>query len=217
MANKAKPILGVGPVWIPFWATVLAAAVYFVWESVDYALYRDLGPEAEALSTRRIVAYFHAGVAIPILFIAPLQFHPGLRQRYPVVHRWTGRLFIAASICAAAFAIFLSFGYDPAASRPALFVFGIVWIFFSLAAWMSARSKDFATHRKFMIRSVAVGFAFVWVRLMRVTEDWFLFFIEGDELRLVAREYLCFIVPLLAVELWLTYWPSLKRTLAKRS
>ena len=216
MASTEKSLLGVGPFWIAFWAIVLTGSLYFVYESVDYALYRDAGPAAEPISARRLVAYFHAAIAIPILFLAPLQFHPGIRQRYPVVHRWTGRVFIIASILAASFAIVLSFGYDPAASRPALFVFGIVWIFFSLAAWLTVRRKDFVSHRKFMIRSVAVGFAFVWVRLMRVTEDWFLFFIEGDVMRLVAREYLCFIVPLLAVEIWLTYWPSLKRSLARQ-
>ena len=215
--SLSKPFLGIGLFWAAFWTIVLAGSVYFVAESLEYLIYAVTDPAADPVTLRLFTTYIHGALAIPILFVAPLQFHPGFRQRYPKAHRWTGRYFLTTSIITAALAIVLSFGYEPAASRPALFVFGLLWIFFASAAWLSARAKDFAAHRAFMIRAVAVGFAFVWVRLMRVTQDWLLPFIESEEMRLIAREYLCFIVPLLAVEIWLTYWPALKRSLRRKA
>ena len=52
-----------------------------------------------------------------------------------------------------------------------------------------------------MIRSAAVGFAFVSLRLLRVPHDWFFPFIEDPVTRTTVRECVCFIVPLLAVEI----------------
>ena len=213
----AQPrLLGVGIGWVVFWAIVLGFSVLFVSETLEYTLLAESDPSADPLTSRQALVYTHAAMAIPILFLAPLQFHPGFRTRFPKVHRWTGRLFLTASILAACLALYLALEYKPTASRPALFVFGLLWIFFASAAWFSAMRRDFLAHRAFMIRAVAVGFAFVWVRMMRVTQDYVLPFIEDAEMRLVAREYLCFIIPLLAVEIWLTYWPALKKVVKRK-
>lgn len=209
--TASKKFLGVSLFWVSFWTVVLAASAYFVYESLAYLAYGIGDPDAPALSARGVSIYVHAALAIPILFLAPLQFHPGFRSKYPHLHRWTGRVFLTASILAAAIAIVLSLDYQFVGSRPALMIFGLLWIFFSVCAWYCAVRGDFASHRGFMIRSVTLGFAFVWVRLLRVSQDWFLPFIEDAEMRTTVREYVCFIVPLIAVEIWLTYWPSVKR------
>lgn len=206
-----KPLLGVGKFWVAFWTVLLLASAYFSLESLAYVVYAASDPDAGPLTPRILSMYIHGALAIPILFVAPLQFHPGFRKKHPLAHRCVGRVFLTASILTASLAIALSLQYEFVGSRPALMIFGLLWIFFSACAWFCARRGDFAAHRAFMIRSVAVGFAFVWVRLLRVSQDWMLPFIEDAEMRTTVREYVCFIVPLLAVEIWLTYWPALKR------
>ena len=213
----SKPFLGVGKFWVAFWTMLLLASTYFVLESLAYVVYAASDPDTGPLTPRILSIYVHGALAIPLLFVAPLQFHPGFRRRYPQAHRWTGRVFLITSILTAALAIVLALGYEFVGSRPALVIFGLLWIFFSACAWFCARRGDFAAHRAFMIRSVAVGFAFVWIRLSRVSQDWLFPFIEDAEMRSTVREYVCFIVPLLAVEIWLTYWPALKRAASQRA
>lgn len=214
--TASKRFLGAGIPWAVFWAVVLASSIWFVADSLDSFVYFVTDPEAGPFTARRFTAYIHGAMAIPILFVAPLQFHPGFRKRWPKMHRWTGRAFLTASILAAAIALYLSLEYEAVGSRPALQIFGLLWIFFSGVAWLCAMRKDFVAHRAFMIRSVAVGFAFVWVRMLRESADWLLPYIEDAEMRLTVREYLCFIIPLLTVEIWLTYWPALKKALHKK-
>ena len=217
MTTASKRLLGVGKFWVAFWTVVLLASAYFVAESLVYVVYGAGAPDAGPLTPRVVSIYIHGALAIPILFVAPLQFHPGFRRNYPKAHRWTGRVFLTVSIITAALAIVLSLEYEFVGSRPALVIFGLLWIFFSICAWFCAWRGDFAAHRAFMIRSVAVGFAFVWIRLLRVSQDWFFPFIEDPEMRTTVREYVCFIVPLLAVEIWLTYWPALERAGHRRA
>ena len=213
----SKPLLGVGKFWVAFWTLLLLASAYFALESLVYVVYAAGDPDAGPLTPRVLSIYIHGALAIPLLFIAPLQFHPGFRKSYPQAHRWTGRAFLTTSILTAALAIILSLEYEFVGSRPALMIFGLLWIFFSTCAWFCAWRGDFAAHRAFMIRSVAVGFAFIWIRLSRVSQDWLFPFIEDPEMRTTVREYVCFIVPLLAVEIWLTYWPALKRAARQKA
>ncbi len=215
MAGIAKKkLLGVGMPWVAFWAVVLGASAFFAFESIEYLAYQEASP-GESLIERRFWIYVHGAMAIPILFIAPLQFHPGIRSGFPRFHRWTGRAFVSASILAALLAIFLAIEYEYTGSRPALVIFGLLWLFFSVSAWLCAARRDFVSHRAFMIRSVTIGFAFVWVRVLRVTQDYLLPFIESYEMRTVVREYVCFIIPLLIVEFWLVWWPTLKRSASR--
>lgn len=213
-AGKLR-LLGVHPLWVLFWAIVLAASVWFVRESYEYLPFHEDRP-GQSLVERRLWIYVHGGFAIPILFLAPMQFHPLIRARFPTFHRWLGRVFLTASLLAAGLAIFLGLSYDLTGSRPALIIFGLLWIFFSGSAWFCAIKRDFQSHRRFMVRSVAVGFAFVWVRLLREGQEWLFPFIEDPDMRLMAREYVCFIVPLLIVEGAFSWWPSLKQA-AKRT
>lgn len=214
MAHAGR-ILGVGWWWVLFWTVLLAASVWFVGESIEYLPYHEDRP-GQTLVERRLWIYVHGGLAIPILFMAPLQFHPVIRARWPRLHRWTGRIFISASLAAAALAIWLAFSYELVGSRPALVIFGLLWMFFSAAAWACAAKRNFVAHRRFMIRSVTVGFAFVWVRLLREGQDVLFPFIEDAEMRTTVREYVCFIIPLLIVEGVFTWWPEVKKALGRR-
>lgn len=209
MKRQNNRTLGVAFGWIIFWGVVLGASSWFVWESFQYLPYHEDRP-GQLLVERRLWIYVHGAFAIPLLFLAPLQFHPILRARYVAFHRWLGRVFICASLVAGGLAVWLGLSYELVGSRPALIIFGLLWIFFSGSAWYCAVKRDFVSHRRFVVRSVAIGFAFVWVRLLRESQSYLFPFIEDAELRTTIREYVCFIIPLLVVEGAYSWLPSLK-------
>ena len=212
MQRRTHPrsFLGVGILWALFWALVLGASLWFVKESIEYLPYHSDRP-GQTMIERRLWVYVHGAFAIPILFLAPIQFHPLIRSRYPTFHRWLGRIFLIASLLAGMLAVWLGLSYELVGSRPALIIFGLLWIFFSASAWFCAVRGDYLNHRRFMIRSVTIGFAFVWVRLLREGQSFLFPFISNYEMRTTVREYVCFIIPLLVVEGAFTWWPALKR------
>jgi len=95
-------------------------------------------------------------------------------------------------------------------SRLPLGLFACLWCLFSIASWVCARRKDFVNHRKFAIRSFAIGLAFVWARLITDASDILLAFMATDDLREASKEWLCFTTPLLVVETWLSWWPAVR-------
>lgn len=199
-----------GLFWIPFGVAI----GWFVWESVADIVARQAG---DAPQWRLPLLLTHGLMAIVILGIAPFQFSSGFRSRYQSVHRWMGRIFLTFAIVAAALAIALGITYENPPARVPLALFGAVWAFVSLAAWACARSRDFANHRKFMFRSFAIATAFVWIRLLSMVSDTALGFIDNDDARGATREWLCFVVPLLAVELWLGWWAAFRTALSRMS
>jgi hypothetical protein len=58
--------------------------------------------------------------------------------------------------------------------------------------------------------SYAIALAFVLVRVMGEIEESLFSFLPDKDLRGVTREWLCFVLPLLAVETWLTWLPALQ-------
>jgi hypothetical protein len=200
--------------WLVFWLFVCVAGAWFVYESVLYVAGRDPQPGSTLLN-RHIWFFAHMTMAIPILVIAPLQFLGGLRRALPRVHRSLGRAFLASSLLAGATSVWLGATIQYEGSRIPLAMFGLVWIGFSAAAWICAVKRDFANHRRFVIRSFAIGLAFVWVRLLGRFEAQLFPFISDTQARETTLEYLSFILPLLVVELWLSWLPPVRDALRR--
>ena len=87
---------------------------------------------------------------------------------------------------------------------------------FSGAAWVCAVKRDFANHRKFVIRSFTIGLAFIWVRILGLLDKQLFFFIDNQEARDTTQEFLSFVIPLLVVEAWLTWVPAMQSALRRR-
>lgn len=194
--------------WIPFGLAV----GWFVWEAVAEILMRRPG---DVPRWRLPLLLTHGLMAIAILGIAPFQFSSGFRSKYPMVHRWLGRIFLSFATLAAASAMALGLTYENPPARVPLTLFGTVWLFVSLAAWACARARDFVNHRKFIVRSFAIATAFVWIRLLAMISDELLGFIDNDGARGATREWLCFVLPLLAAELWLGWWATFRTALSR--
>lgn len=100
-----------------------------------------------------------------ILLLAPIQFSPRIRDRYPRYHRWQGRflllMILASSLPAFFFGLFMPFG--GILESGAVLIFGTVFVIAAARAYVAIRRGRIDLHREWMIRmfSLAVGIAAV--------------------------------------------------------
>ena len=201
--------------WLGIWTAIGLAAAWFLYDSIIYVASRDPQPGATFLN-RQLWYLAHMAIATPILVIAPIQFIAQIRKSQPRVHRWLGRAFLTASIIAGVLAIWLGATIQYEGSRVPLAMFGGLWIFFSAVAWICARKRDFANHRRFVIRSFAIGLAFIWVRILGELDDYLFSFIKNQDVADATQEFLSFVIPMLIVEAWLSWVPALQSALRRR-
>lgn len=109
--------------------------------------------------------FVHAAGAATALLIGMFQFLPALR-RMKGVHRWLGRVYATGCIVGGAAGLVMSFGST--AGPIAGLGFGLLavcWIYATTQAWRFARARQFDEHRRWMIRSFAMTFGAVTLRL----------------------------------------------------
>jgi Predicted membrane protein (DUF2306) len=197
----------------PFKWSILAAlfllgAWFLAIEVVD-SVTRDRSDEPLA---RSLVSIIHLVFALPLLLFPPLQFSRRVRARWPIWHRRVGQVYLAAATVAALAAIYLGATFESVGRRPPLLIFASLWLAFSVAAWICARRRAFAAHERFVVRSYTIALAFAFVRTLGEFEGTLLAFIPDKDLSGVTREWLSFVVPLLVVECYYSWWPSVRST-----
>ena len=97
-----------------------------------------------------------------VLLTGCLQLWPWLRRAHPTVHRWSGRIYVAALLPAAVAVIIIApltrFGPNQQVANTTL---GVLWLIFTILGYRAVRQRRFADHREWMIRSVALSFSIV--------------------------------------------------------
>lgn len=197
------------------WALVAGLAAYYLYRAISFRFLTpdQLGP---TLLNKQLWFILHLVLALPVLIAAPLQFSQRLRKARPALHRNLGRLYVICATLAGLTAIYLGATIEYEGSRLPIVLLGFLWIFFTLAAWRCAVLRDFAAHRQFMIRSFGLALVLVWLRLMGdIPEHVLFFYIQDQAVRDTTLEWMSWVVPLLIMELMLTWLPLLTRTKAK--
>jgi hypothetical protein len=108
----------------------------------------------------------HASFGATALLLGFLQFIPRIRNRHPAVHRWTGRTYVTCCLLGGAAGLILAFGAPTGAVTT--FGFGslaLLWLGTTAIGWRMAWLDRTAVHRRWMIRSFAMTFAFVTFRV----------------------------------------------------
>jgi uncharacterized membrane protein len=119
-------------------------------------------------------------------------------------HRMAGRVYVAACLVGALAGLGLALT-TPAGPIAGL-GFGLLavcWFTTTTLAWRKAVAGDFAQHRRWMIRSLALTFAAVTLRIMIP-----LSMMNGLDFAIAypAIAFLCWIPNLIVIELWLRLW-----------
>jgi hypothetical protein len=169
-------------------------------------------PATFALHYPLLVAHVMFGSVAMVSAVA--QIWPRLRARHPVLHRRTGRVYVAAAIPAAACAMVIGAGTP---FGPLLAVSNVllaaVWLWFTINGFIAARQRRFADHRRHMVRSATVALSTItnriWTPILFITlqplqdnvfggnAEHFLWFVAG------LGAWLGWTIPLAAVQWWL--------------
>jgi len=193
-------------------AALFALGLWYLGNELVSSALRDRSGEPV---WRTAVLLLHLTVTLPILLLPPFQFSRRLRARFPAWHRRAGQVFLGGSILAATAALPLAITQEGEGRDVPTALFALLWLLFAAAAWWCARRRAFALHEQFVARTYAIAVAFVVIRMLRDSQGWLLPFIPTDEIRDVTRDWLCFVLPLLAVEIGFAWWPALRQ--AKRA
>jgi hypothetical protein len=107
----------------------------------------------------------HTLCGVIALLAGPLQFSSRLRQRHLRFHRVLGRIYIISVFIGALTGIALAVGRP---GMPGTSMQAAAWIVCTTAAFITARNRQIAQHRQWMIRSYAVTFTFVSSRVLNL-------------------------------------------------
>jgi uncharacterized membrane protein len=152
--------------WIP-WS--LAAALSVGLALFSYRYLAGVGPRgAEILGNlfARPWLYVHIAGAATALLVGALNFVPAIRRRAPAVHRWVGRVYMVSCLVGGPAGLVIAFGSFAGPIATVGFAsLAVCWIITNVQGWRRAAAHRFTEHRAWMIRSFALTFAAVTLRV----------------------------------------------------
>ncbi len=159
--------------WLAMTLLSLAITGYFVGQYMTAHL-AELGRAEVGLAQTyagrpafvQVAFYVHIISAGLALALGPFQFSAAIRRRRLRLHRWNGRAYMFSVAFGALSGLVLSF-YSSVAIV-GFFGFGalsVLWGWTTYRGYQAARDRDFASHQAWMIRSFALTFAAVTLRL----------------------------------------------------
>jgi uncharacterized membrane protein len=119
-----------------------------------------------AFANRKTLTLTHILPALLFMLLGPLQFVRGLRGRHPRLHRWSGRIFLSASVVVGVTGLSLAFGKTIGGvdEKAAITLFGSFFLIALARGLWHALRREFAQHREWMIRGYAIGLAVATIR-----------------------------------------------------
>jgi uncharacterized membrane protein len=148
-------------------ATVFLLAILVALISYRYVL--GLPPVPDIIALNRFRTFWlvlHVGFASTALLLGVVQFSKVVRERRPSVHRWTGRVYVVSCIIGGISGLVLAAGTSAGPIAGAGFgSLSVLWIITNALGWQRALTRDFASHRRWMIRSWALTLAAVTLRI----------------------------------------------------
>jgi hypothetical protein len=108
----------------------------------------------------------HVAGAATALFTVPFQLLAGVRARWPKLHRRIGRAYVIGCLVGGVGGLVMAFGSTAGPVATAGFgSLAVIWIVVNVQGWRSALARRFAEHRRWMIRSFALTFGAVTLRI----------------------------------------------------
>ncbi len=118
------------------------------------------------LQARQTVFLLHVGLAPVALAIGVFQFIPSLRTNMPGLHRWSGRIYTFAILVSGFAALTLAIGsIDRPVAASGFGLLAVLWLGTTVRAVHLVMTGRVREHRLWMIRSFALTFAAVTLRL----------------------------------------------------
>ena len=137
----------------------------------------------------------HALAGIAATFIGPFQFSTRFRQRHLSVHRLMGKIYVIAVCIAAPSALILG---QRGFTFPMRFI-GVLqpalWLLCTALAFITARNRQIAVHRQWMVRSYAFTLNFIFSRFLNFIPAYFAISELGLAMTLSLLTVSYFVIP----------------------
>jgi uncharacterized membrane protein YozB (DUF420 family) len=144
---------------------------------------------------------FHIGVTAVAIIVAPWQFARGLRNRHPLVHRTMGRIYLVAGFLGIGTGTVIALGSSQGLIAGTGFLcLGLTWISVTAVAYRMILARDYEAHRRWMLRSFALIFGAVTLRIY-IPVSFALGFSFGTSYPAIA--WLAWVPNLLLMEWWI--------------
>src|SRR3954453_11117995 len=191
-----------------FWWILLSTLAVVVFAPLPYALnsLADLarnGHEVPANYVDRppvVLAAFYLHVASGglALLLSPIQFVARLRARAPRVHRAVGRVTLASiAVAGVAGVVLAPHSLAGPVGTAGFGLLAVLWLVFAATAFRAIRRRDVAAHRRWMVRTFALTYAAVTLRLWLLALTGFQTSLAGVDAQ-AAFEHAYLVVPFLA-------------------
>jgi uncharacterized membrane protein len=126
--------------------------------------------EVNGIKPYLFIFYIHVYSAIFSLLAGFTQFNSKLLKNYPVIHKTIGKLyFLTVLFLAAPSGFFIGLSANGGFYSKVSFVtLSLLWFYFTLQGFLKIKSKNIQQHREFMLRSFAMAFSAITLRLWKV-------------------------------------------------
>lgn len=153
----------------PLWLIMTLLAVGVGGYGLLFALvpgFAESSHMAHHFETRPLAMYGHFVLGPIALIVGAFQFLPTSSRPKPAWHKYIGRLYVICCMGAGLAGIWMAF--DSVAgmvSGAGFFLLGVLWLVTTSMGYLRARAKDFDSHREWMIRSYALTYGAVTLRI----------------------------------------------------
>jgi uncharacterized membrane protein len=148
-----------------YWFLSLVMAVV-AWRFLVLGVEASMEFVAYHAAERPLAYYAHVGFAPVALALAPFQFWAALRARRPGLHRWLGRAYGLSILVAGIGGLSMALGTEAGPMASAGFAtLAVLWVGTTARGVQLAMAGRIAEHRRWMIRSAALTFAAVTLRI----------------------------------------------------
>lgn len=151
--------------WVVLIMTALVAAVPFEFihrllRLVHIPMTPQAFPDFPVLNNSLLIV--HISAALPAAVFGPFLFSTRLREWWPALHRWLGNAYIYGAVISALTVVPLALS-DPEGmvARIGFTMMASVWLITIWFGYTAVRNGDYVSHRRWMMRSYGLTFAFV--------------------------------------------------------
>ena len=162
-----------------------------------------VAPRALRLNMTERLPWFvaHTVAGSIALLVLPWQLLPALRRRWVRIHRWLGRVYVAAVAVSGTAALPIAVGtFAGPVAASGFAALAVCWLGTTFAGWRRMRLRDVNGHRRWMMRSAALTCAALTLR-MYLPLAAAVGFSYGDSYRVIA--WACWVPNLLLAEYFL--------------
>lgn len=149
--------------WLMLVAVVAVAIMNlrFLWIDVPRIMHRAV----DHLEHDRFKLFLHLSTAPFILVTGAVLFRRALRERWPRLHRWGGRIYLSAVLVTAPATFLMALRETEGPLTVLSFAtLSILWFGTALLAWRAALRRDHNAHGRWMVRNYALTFTNVTFR-----------------------------------------------------